>query len=92
MLCFYVCIELCAAEARTLVAILWLNSEWHWLCLKERETEMEGERLAAGPRPNSVCKEILDIQKRKRGGGKKIISISEACIIFHPSGDGSSKS
>lgn len=35
--CVSVCIELCTHKARTLVAILWLNSEWHWLCLKERD-------------------------------------------------------
>lgn len=71
---FSLCIELCTHKARTLVAILWLNSEWHWLCLKDRETETEGGRPVAGLRPNSVCKEILGIT----GGKNSDLSVKPA--------------
>lgn len=61
--CVSVCIELCTHRARTLVAILWLNSEWQWLCLRERVTETKGGRPAAGFGPESVRKEILGIAR-----------------------------
>lgn len=72
------------------MAILWLNSEWHRLCLREREreTETKGGRPAAGLEPVTVCKEILGIA-RKKG---KFKCISEACIMFYPGSTGSSES
>lgn len=40
-----VCIELCIHRARTLVAVLCINSEWHWLCLKERDKSKKEDTL-----------------------------------------------
>ena len=73
--CLSVCIELCAHRARTLVAILLLNSEWHRHCRKERDRIQRERCPAVGSRPDIVHKEILGISFRQS---------SEACIIFDP--------
>lgn len=73
--CLSVCIEPCAHRARTLVAILLLNSEWHRHCRKDRGRIKRERCPAAGSGPDTVHKEILGISFKRR---------SEACIIFDP--------